>query len=75
MDESMVQRSLVMVTNPWMVTLGSAMVLAAAGLGFWAWRRSGWLRSIALLESLRFLCVLLVAVTPNPRGGNVSLPK
>ena len=65
MDESTVQRSLVMVTNPWMVTLSVLMVVATAVLGFWAWRRSGWLRSIGLLELLRFLCVLLVALTLN----------
>ncbi len=65
MDESTVQRSLVMVTNPWMVTLSVLMVVATVVLGFWAWRRSGWLRSIGLLELLRLLCVLLVALTLN----------
>jgi hypothetical protein len=54
-----------MVTNPWMVTISVLLILATTVLGFWAWRRSGWLRSIGLLEVLRLLCVLLVAISLN----------
>jgi hypothetical protein len=65
MEEGTIQRSLVMVTNPWMVVISVLLLLATAILGFWAWRRSGWLRSIGLLEILRFICVLVVAITLN----------
>ena len=65
MEEGTIQRSLVMVTNPWMVVISAFLLLATAVLGFWAWRRSGWLRSIGLLEILRFVCVLVVAITLN----------
>jgi hypothetical protein len=65
MEEGTIQRSLVMVTNPWMVVISVLLLLATAILGFWAWRRSGWLRSIGLLEILRFVCVLVVAITLN----------
>jgi len=65
MADDSIQRSLVMVTNPWMVILSVIMVVATAVLAFWAWRRSGYTRPIGILEGLRLLCVLLVAITLN----------
>jgi hypothetical protein len=57
-----VTRSLTFLWTPWSVALGAALVAATAGLCFVAWRRSGYRRSMAVLEGLRLALVVTVAV-------------
>src|SRR4051812_25768464 len=51
--------------TPWSAALSVVVVLAAAGLCFMAWRRSGYARSQGLLELLRLGVVALMALTLN----------
>ena len=45
-----VTRSLTFLASPWSLAISALVVLAAAGLGFVAWRRSGYHRSFGILE-------------------------
>jgi hypothetical protein len=60
-----VSRSLTFLATPWSLAISALVVLAAAGLGFAAWRRSGYRRSFGMLELLRFALVALAALLLN----------
>ena len=51
--------------TPWSATASALVVLAAAGLCFAAWRRSGYRASIGLLELLRLALVIVAALLLN----------
>ena len=51
--------------TPLSVGLGFLAVAVTAGIGFYAWHRSGHMRSVAMLEILRTSIVALVAVMLN----------
>ena len=55
---------------------GILLVVAAAVLCIWAWKRSGFARSTGLLEALRFVLVVCIAVTLNqPEWRETYLPE
>lgn len=58
-------RSLTFVWAPWSIALSVIVIVATAVLCFIAWHRSGYRRSIGLLEGLRLAMVCLVAVMFN----------
>ncbi|WP_406694888.1 hypothetical protein V5E97_27980 [Singulisphaera sp. Ch08] len=60
-----VSRSLTFLWTPWSLAASVVLVLAAAGLCFVAWRRSGYRRSQGVLEGLRFVIVCLGAILLN----------
>ncbi len=60
-----ISRSLKFLWTPWALAVSVVFVLAAAALGFLAWRRSGYRRSIGALELLRVALVAVVAVILN----------
>ncbi|MCA1684406.1 MAG: hypothetical protein LC745_00165 [Planctomycetia bacterium] len=64
MSES-VSRSLTFLWTPWSVALSAALVVVTAGLCLVAWRRSGYQRSLGLLELLRLVTVAVAAVVLN----------
>jgi uncharacterized membrane protein len=51
--------------TPLSIVAGVCMVVAGALLSFLAWKRSGFVRSVGVLEGLRLLVITLVAVTLN----------
>jgi hypothetical protein len=51
--------------TPWSLTASVLLVLIAAGLGFVAWRRSGYRASMGLLELLRLVLVIVAAALLN----------
>ena len=51
--------------TPWSVALSIGVVLLTAGFCFVAWRRSGYARSMGLLELLRLALVALMALLLN----------
>lgn len=51
--------------TPISLALSVAVILFAGGLGYYAWRRSGYSSSIGMLELLRLAIVTLVAVLLN----------
>ncbi len=57
--------SLVFVHTPFTVTVGAIFVLVVAYLGWLAWKRSGYRRWIGLLECLRVLIAVGLALTLN----------
>ncbi|MCC7084093.1 MAG: hypothetical protein IT427_03690 [Pirellulales bacterium] len=59
------QHSITFSTSPWIVVISIAIVAVAAGFGYTAWKRSGFLRSIGRLELLRITIVALAAVVLN----------
>jgi hypothetical protein len=60
-----VSRSLTFLGTPWSAALSIIVVLCTAGFCFAAWRRSGYLKSMALLELLRLFLVAFAAVLFN----------
>jgi len=58
-------QSLVFTHTPATVVLAVAFVLVVAGLAFVAWRRSGYRTATGLLEALRLLIALGIALTLN----------
>jgi hypothetical protein len=60
-----VSRSLTFLATPWSLALSALAVIVTAGLGFIAWRRSGFRRSLGLLELLRLILVALAALLLN----------
>lgn len=60
-----VAQSLIFSPTPTSVALAAAFVLVVAGLAIAAWRRSGYRRTIGLLEALRVLIALGIAITLN----------
>ena len=58
-------RSLLFLWTPWTAVVSVIVVLVTAGLCFVAWRRSGYRRSIGLLELLRFVLVAMAAMMFN----------
>jgi hypothetical protein len=60
-----VSRSLTFLWTPWSLAASIFVVLAAAGFCLLAWRRSGYRRSVGLLEMLRFALVSIAAVLLN----------
>ncbi len=60
-----VSRSLTFLWTPWTLFGSIVVVLATAGFCFVAWQRSGFRRSIGMLEALRLALVILVAVLFN----------
>jgi hypothetical protein len=58
-------RSLVFLGTPWSVALGAVTTLVTAGFCFLAWRRSGFRRSMGLLEALRLGLVAVGALLLN----------
>ena len=58
-------RSLTFLATPWSIGLSIVAVLATAGFCLVAWRRSGYKRSVGVLESLRLATVGLAAVLLN----------
>jgi hypothetical protein len=60
-----VSRSLTFFWTPWSAAISVVMVLAAAGFGFVAWRRSGYRRSMGMLELLRLGLVVVAALLLN----------
>jgi len=60
-----VSRSLTLLWTPWTLALSAVAVAATAGLCFVAWRRSGYRRSVGLLELLRLALVAAAAVVLN----------
>jgi hypothetical protein len=59
------QQSLSFLWAPWSVVVSLAVVAGTAALCFIAWRRSGYRRDVAILESLRFATVCLIAIIFN----------
>src|SRR5487761_1143324 len=57
--------SLTVFPTGWSVVLSVLVVVAAAALGYVAWRRSGFRRAIGLLELLRLSIVVAIAVLLN----------
>jgi hypothetical protein len=57
--------SLTFLWTPWSVAVSVILVLVAAGLGFVAWRRSGYRASMGLLELLRLALVIAAALLLN----------
>src|SRR5208283_422658 len=51
--------------TPWSAVAAVVLVLAAAGLCFAAWRRSGYRASMGLLELLRLALVIVAALLLN----------
>ena len=51
--------------TPWSLASSILLVLVAAGLCFFAWRRSGYRTSLGLLELLRLMLVIVAAVLLN----------
>ncbi len=60
-----VSRSLVFLWTPWTLAVSVLAVLVVAVVGVIAWRRSGFPRSVGLLESLRLLLVVSAALLLN----------
>jgi hypothetical protein len=60
-----VTRSLTFLWTPWSAAASALLVLAAAGFCFVAWRRSGYRRSLGLLELVRLGLVCICAVILN----------
>ncbi len=58
-------QSLVFTHTPTSVVVAGAFVLVVAGLGWMAWRRSGYRTSTGLLEALRLLIAVGIALTLN----------
>jgi len=58
-------RSLTFLGTPWTIAISALIVLVTAGFCFVAWRRSGYRRSMGLLESLRLGLVGLGALVLN----------
>jgi hypothetical protein len=58
-------QSLVFSPTPTSVALAVAFVLVVAGLAFMAWRRSGYRLATGLLEALRVLIAVGIAITLN----------
>ena len=57
--------SLVFTPTPTSIAVAITFVLIIAGLSFMAWRRSGFRTSVGMLEALRTLIALGIAVTLN----------
>jgi hypothetical protein len=60
-----VSRSLTFLWTPWSAAASAVLVLIAAVFCFIAWRRSGYTRSMGMLELLRLTLVTLVAILLN----------
>jgi hypothetical protein len=60
-----ISRSIEFLWTPWSAIASIVVVLATAGFCFIAWRRSGYRPAMGLLESLRLLLVIVVAVLLN----------
>ena len=58
-------RTLTFLWTPWSATAAALLALAAAGLSFAAWRRSGYRPAMGLLELLRFALIVLAAMLLN----------
>ena len=58
-------QSLVFVWSPASLVMSVALVLIVAGLGWVAWQRSGFRRSIGMLEGLRLLIAIGIGITFN----------
>jgi hypothetical protein len=58
-------RSLTFLATPWSISLSIVAILATSGFCFVAWRRSGFKRSVGVLEWLRLSCVSLAALLLN----------
>jgi hypothetical protein len=58
-------QTLTFVWTSWSIVLSILTMLLAAGLCFFAWRRSGYTRSQGLLEILRFVIIGLLALLLN----------
>src|SRR5258708_31580236 len=58
-------RSLTFLTTPWSIAASVVGVVVTAGYCFAAWRRSGYQRSLGLLELLRLTIVCFAAVLFN----------
>ncbi len=53
------------IATPFSIALSLIALIATAALGYYAWRRSGYSRSLGMLELLRFAIVALVALLLN----------
>ena len=60
-----VSRSLTFLGTPWSIAVSLVAVLVTAGLCFESWRRSGYRRSMGLLELVRLVLVGMVALLLN----------
>ena len=60
-----VSRSLTFLGTPWSIVVAVVAVLVTAGLCFVSWRRSGFRRSMGLLELMRLALVGMVALLLN----------
>ncbi len=58
-------RSLTFVATPWSIALSIVALGVVAGFSFVAWRRSGYKRSVGVLELIRIGCVGFAAVLLN----------
>ena len=58
-------RTLTFMWTPWSAFVSVVLVLVTAGLCFVAWRRSGYRKSLGLLELLRLTLVILAALMLN----------
>ena len=68
--------SLVFTPTPTSIAVAVTFILIIAGLGFMAWRRSGFRTSTGLLEALRTLIAVCIAVTLNqPEWREVFKPE
>ena len=67
-------RSLTFLWTPGSLIVSSLIVLVTAGLGWAAWRRSGFRRSQGLLELLRLALVVLGGPAVQPAGMDRGVP-
>ena len=58
-------RSLSFVATPWSISLAIVAVIATGVFCLIAWRRSGYKRSVGVLEALRLTCVVLAGLLLN----------
>lgn len=69
-------QSLIFTPSPTSIAVSVAFVLVIAGLAWMAWRRSGFRLSMGLLEGLRVLIALVIAVTLNqPEWREIFAPE